>query len=97
MPLTHSTNIVFTPADFTSSSPVGGVTLAQSLGINNVSNTKWANKTRQLNLGNTDYGYVTFDISYTITGTADRFEGREEIFRENKLIYYAIFHGGLIK
>ena len=68
MPLTHSSNVVFTPSDFTSSGPIGGSTAAASLGLGNVSSVKWANKTRQINLGNSNYGYVTLDISYTITG-----------------------------
>jgi len=95
MPLTHSTNIVITPADFTSSSPVGGVTLAQSLGINNVSNIKWANKTRQLNLGNTNYGYATFDISYTITGTTDVIG--VSFYSESTILTYSTTLSGLFK
>ena len=95
MPLTHSTNIVFTPTDFTSSSPVGGVTLAQNLGINNVSNIKWANKTRQLNLGNTNYGYATFDISYTITGTADVIG--VSFYSESTILTYSTTLSGLFK
>jgi len=32
-----------------------------------------------------------------ITGKIERFEGREEVKKDGKLIYYAVFHGGLIK
>jgi len=71
MPLSNSTNISFSPGNFTSSGPIGGQDALKGLNITNSSNYKWANKTAQLNLGNTNYGYVTFDISYTITGTAD--------------------------
>ena len=71
MPLNNSTNISFTPGNFTSSTPIGGGDAIVAFGINNSANYKWANKTSQLNLGNTNYGYVTFDISYTVTGTAD--------------------------
>ena len=71
MPLTHSSNISFSSGNFTSAAPAGGTFALQTLGIGNVSNVKWANKTRQLNLGNNDYGYITLDISYTVTGTAD--------------------------
>jgi len=68
MPLNNSTNIVFLPSNFTSSGPIGGAEAAASLGLGNVSSVKWANKTRQINLGNNNYGYVTLDISYTVTG-----------------------------
>jgi len=71
MPLNNSTNISFSPGNFTSSTPIGGGDAIVAFGINNSTNFKWANKTAQLNLGNTDYGYVMFDISYTVTGTAD--------------------------
>ena len=71
MSLTNSTNISFSPGNFTSSTPIGGQNALAALGITNSSNYKWANKTAQLNLGNTNYGYVTFDISYTVTGTAN--------------------------
>jgi hypothetical protein len=71
MPLNNSTNIVFTPGSFTSSGPLGGSLGITNLELSNVSNVKWANKTRQINLGNTNYGYVTIDISYTVTGTVD--------------------------
>ena len=71
MPLTNSTNISFSPGNFTSGAPIGGQNALAALDITNSSNYKWANKTAQLNLGNTNYGYVTFDISYTVTGNAD--------------------------
>jgi hypothetical protein len=68
MPLNNSTNITFSPGNFTSSGPIGGTIAATSLGLGNVNNVKWANKTRQINLGNNNYGYVTLDISFTVTG-----------------------------
>ena len=71
MPLNNSTNISFSAGNFTSSTPIGGQEALTGFGVNTSSNYRWANKTAQLNLGNTDYGYVMFDISYTVTGTAD--------------------------
>ena len=71
MPLTNSTNISFSSGNFTSGAPIGGQDDLTALNINNSYNYKLANKTAQLNLGNTDYGYVTFDISYTVTGNVD--------------------------
>ncbi len=38
-----------------------------------------------------------YEYKNAITGGLDRFEGREEIFKDGALIYYAIFHGGLIQ
>ncbi len=32
-----------------------------------------------------------------VEGDLNKFEGREEIFKDKKLIYYAVFSGGLIK
>ena len=71
MPLNNSSNISFSPGNFTAAGPAGGDYAFETLGIGNVSSVKWANKTRQINLGNTNYGYVTVDLSYTVTGTAD--------------------------
>ena len=71
MPLSHTANITFSSTSFTSSGPIGSDVASQTLGVGNVNSYKWANKTRQLNLGNNDYGYITLDISYTVTGTAD--------------------------
>lgn len=38
-----------------------------------------------------------YKYSNVVTGRLDRFEGREEITRDDKLIYYAVYHGGMIK
>ncbi len=38
-----------------------------------------------------------YEYTNTVTGTLERFEGREEIKKAGRLIYYAIYHGGLIK
>jgi hypothetical protein len=68
MPLNNTANINFSPNDYTSAAPAGGTFGLQTLGVANISNVRWANKTRQIDLGNTDYGYVTVDLSCTITG-----------------------------
>jgi len=71
MPLNNSATISFSSSNFTSSGPIGADIAAQTLGLGNINNYKWANKSRQIDLGNTNYGYITLDISYTVTGTAD--------------------------
>lgn len=38
-----------------------------------------------------------FEYKNTASGGLERFEGREEIFKDGKLVYYAIFHGGFIR
>lgn len=38
-----------------------------------------------------------YEYKNNILGGLDKFEGREEILKDEKLIYYAVFHGGLIK
>ncbi len=43
--------------------------------------------------------YVSGNCKYTnkIRGDLKQFEGREEIEKDGKLVYFAVFHGGLIK
>ena len=55
MPLNNSTNISFSAGNFTSSTPIGGQDALEGFGINNSANYRWANKTAQLNLGNTGF------------------------------------------
>ena len=38
-----------------------------------------------------------YEYSNNVVGELDRFEGREEVLKDGRLIYYAVFHGGLIK
>lgn len=47
--------------------------------------------------GPKNYKIENYEYKNTVKGTLDRFEGREEVFKDNKSIYYAVFHGGLIK
>jgi hypothetical protein len=42
------------------------------------------------------YKIENLEYKNNIEGSLTRFEGKEEIYKNNKLIYYAIFHGGLI-
>jgi len=43
--------------------------------------------------------YIVENYKYTnnVKGDLTRFEGREEVTKDGKSIYYAVFHGGLIK
>ncbi|MDD5068548.1 MAG: DUF5680 domain-containing protein [Candidatus Pacebacteria bacterium] len=43
------------------------------------------------------YRVEDFEYRNKINGELSRFDGREEISKNGKLIYYAVFHGGLIK
>ena len=47
--------------------------------------------------GPKNYKIDNYEYRNIVRGTLDRFEGREEVFKDNKSIYYAVFHGGLIK
>lgn len=47
--------------------------------------------------GPKNFKIENYEYKNNVSGGLDRFEGREEILKDKKLIYYAIFHGGLIK
>ncbi len=47
--------------------------------------------------GPKNFKIENYEYKNNISGGLDRFEGREEILKGGKLVYYAIFHGGLIK
>ena len=47
--------------------------------------------------GPKNFKIENYEYKNNITGELNRFEGREEVFRDGKLIYYGVFHGGLIK
>lgn len=47
--------------------------------------------------GPKQYRVDNFEYQNNVNGDLAKFEGREEIKKDGKLIYYAIFHGGLIK
>lgn len=47
--------------------------------------------------GPKNFKIENYEYKNNTSGTLDKFEGREEILKDEKLIYYAIFHGGLIK
>lgn len=47
--------------------------------------------------GPKSYKIENYEYKNTVDGGLDRFEGREEVFKDGKLIYYAVFHGGVIK
>jgi len=47
--------------------------------------------------GPKNYKIENYEYKNSITGDLSRFEGREDIFKDGKLIYYAVFHGGMIK
>ncbi len=38
-----------------------------------------------------------YEYTNKVSGDLMRFEGREEITKDNRAIYYALFHGGIIK
>ena len=47
--------------------------------------------------GPKEYQIDNFVYKNNVKGDIDRFEGREEIFKDSNLVYYAVYHGGLIK
>ncbi len=47
--------------------------------------------------GPKSYKIENFEYRNNVNGNLNQFEGREEIYKNNKLIYSAFFHGGLIK
>jgi len=47
--------------------------------------------------GPKNYKIENYEYKNTVNGALECFEGREEVFKSNKLIYYAVFHGGLIQ
>jgi hypothetical protein len=62
MPLSNTTTLIFTPNDFTSNSQAGADYAAI---FGSTTNVRWANKNRNINLGNTTYGYITLDVIVT--------------------------------
>ena len=63
MPLSNTTTLTFVPNDFTSNSQSGADYITTAFG--STTNVKWANKNRNINLGNTTYGYITLDVIVT--------------------------------
>lgn len=47
--------------------------------------------------GPKNFKIENYEYKNNVDGKLDKFEGREEILKDGKLIYYAVFHGGLIK
>ena len=47
--------------------------------------------------GPREYSIENYKYTNTVRGDLSRFEGKEEVTKDGKLIYYAVFHGGLIK
>jgi len=47
--------------------------------------------------GPKNFKIENYEYKNNISGGLGRFDGREEILKDGKLIYYAVFHGGLIK
>ena len=47
--------------------------------------------------GPNEYKIENLVYKNNVKGDIDRFEGREEIYKDSNLVYYAIYHGGLIK
>ncbi|TSD03354.1 MAG: hypothetical protein Athens071416_35 [Parcubacteria group bacterium Athens0714_16] len=47
--------------------------------------------------GPKNFKIENYEYKNNTLGTLGKFEGREEILKDGKLIYYAIFHGGFIK
>jgi len=43
------------------------------------------------------FSVENYEYKNTVDGGLGRFEGKEEVYKDGKLIYYAVFHGGLIK
>ncbi len=43
------------------------------------------------------YKIENLEYQNNVEGDLTRFEGKEKIFRDGKQIYYAVYHGGLIK
>jgi hypothetical protein len=63
MPLSNTTTLTFIPNDFTSDSQAGADYVTAAFG--STTNVKWANKSRNINLGSTTYGYITLDVIVT--------------------------------
>lgn len=47
--------------------------------------------------GPRNFRIENYEYQNAVSGKLDNFEGREEIFKDQKLIYFAIFHGGWIE
>lgn len=47
--------------------------------------------------GPKNFKIENYEYKNTVSGELDRFAGREEIFKDSQLIYFALFHGGMIK
>ena len=47
--------------------------------------------------GPRNYTIENYEYRNNVTGNLARFEGREEVLKNGKSIYYALYHGGLIK
>lgn len=43
------------------------------------------------------FSVENYEYTNSVDGNLERFEGREEVKKDGKLIYYAVFHGGVIK
>ena len=47
--------------------------------------------------GPKNFKVENYEYKNDVSGSLSRFEGREEILKDGNLIYFAVFHGGLIK
>lgn len=47
--------------------------------------------------GPKNFKVESYEYKNNVTGELDRFEGREEVLKGGVLIYYGVFHGGLIR